>query len=180
MVFSASACASRGLPAKSKRRTSGKFFSASGLLRSRFSPAQTVSSLSWICSVSTLPKTMPPSRPLPIGLASIHLLAGCRYQKTMEGEEGLISVVLLSLGAAEKDRVVQIRKAVASFRSIQVLRVNTNSYILNRVECRYAVYLLKPHGAFLRFRFGAKAGYLLRAFWNRFRSDRRPVERSHA
>jgi len=43
----------------------------------------------------------------------------------MEGEEGVISaggLLLLSLGAAEKDSVMHKRKAIANFRSIQFLR----------------------------------------------------------
>src|SRR3954452_14940961 len=52
----------------------------SGLTRSRFSPAQIESSLSWIRSFSTPPNTIPPRRPLPMGSASTHFEAGCLYQ----------------------------------------------------------------------------------------------------
>src|SRR5260370_22754277 len=124
MVLYARAWGSSGLPAKSRRRTSGKFFNASGLLRSRFSPAQTVSSLSWICFVSTFLKTMPPRRPLPIGKASAHFVAGWRYHKTIEGLEGEIrpaaGVLVLSLGAAEKGSAMHKRKAEANFRNIHL------------------------------------------------------------
>ena len=45
-----------------------------------FSPDQTVSSLSWMCSFRTIPKTIAASRPLPTGRACVHAPAGCRYQ----------------------------------------------------------------------------------------------------
>src|ERR1017187_4325645 len=78
--LSASASASATRPARSRRRTSGMAAAPAGLLRSRCSPAQTVSSLSWMRSDGAPPKTMAPSRPLPIGSASFQDAAGCRYQ----------------------------------------------------------------------------------------------------
>src|ERR1019366_1727094 len=80
MALSASASASATRPAISRRRTSGMAAAPAGLLRSRSSPAQTVSSLSWMRSDGAPPKTMAPSRPLPIGSASFQDAAGCRYQ----------------------------------------------------------------------------------------------------
>jgi hypothetical protein len=52
-------------------------------MRSRFLPFQTVSSFSWMRSFATPPKTMPPSRPLPMGSASFHP-RGCVYQSSIE------------------------------------------------------------------------------------------------
>ena len=60
--------------------TSGNVWSASGLVASHGPPAQTVSSLSWMRSRSTPPKTIAPSRPFPTGRPSTHLSAGCRNQ----------------------------------------------------------------------------------------------------
>jgi hypothetical protein len=79
IVRSASSSASLGLPAKSNRRTSARFRPPSGLLRSRFSPAQIVSSFSWTRSTGTPPKTIAARRPLPMGKASFQFAAGCRY-----------------------------------------------------------------------------------------------------
>src|SRR5215831_8267070 len=88
IVRSASSSASFGFPAKRRRRTSARFFAPSGLLRSRFSPAQIVSSLSWIRSEWTPPNTIAPRRPFPIGRASFQEAAGCRNQST----SGLLAV----------------------------------------------------------------------------------------
>jgi hypothetical protein len=68
------------LPANSRRRTSVTAAGPAGFNRSRASPAHTVSSFSCNRSSVTPPKTMAPSRPFPIGGASFHAAAGCRYQ----------------------------------------------------------------------------------------------------
>src|SRR6266545_155841 len=80
IALSASASASAALPSASRRRTSLTAAGPAGFIRSRFSPAQTVSSLSWRCSSATPPKTIAPRRPLPIGSASFQFAAGCVYQ----------------------------------------------------------------------------------------------------
>src|ERR1039457_3361334 len=82
MSFSARASASFGFPAKRRRRTSGIAAAPAGVLRSRFSPAQIVYSLSWMGSEGTPPKTIAPRRPLPMGRASVQAVAGWRYQRT--------------------------------------------------------------------------------------------------
>src|SRR5579871_4957366 len=80
IVLSARACACAGCPSMSKRRICASALGASGLLRSRCSPDQMVSSLSWMCSFFMVPKTIAASRPLPTGRAWVHAPAGCRYQ----------------------------------------------------------------------------------------------------
>src|ERR1035437_445306 len=80
IVLSASACACAGCPSTSKPRICASAWGASGLLRSRFSPDQAVPSLSWMCSLRTVPKTIAASRPFPTGRACVHAPAGCRCQ----------------------------------------------------------------------------------------------------
>ena len=73
------AWASAILPARASSRAARKLAAASGALRSSAFPSQTVASLSWMRSASTPPKTMAPSRPFPIGSASVHASAGVAY-----------------------------------------------------------------------------------------------------
>jgi hypothetical protein len=80
MSLSARASASLTLPCKRRSRTFGIAAAPAGLFRSRFSSAQTVSSLTWMRSFATPPKIIPPRRPFPIGSASFHCVAGCLYQ----------------------------------------------------------------------------------------------------
>ena len=81
IALSASASASATLPACSSRRTSGTAPAAAGLTRFIFCPAQTESSLSCSRSSRTPPKTIAPSRPLPMGSASFQRAAGVRYRQ---------------------------------------------------------------------------------------------------
>src|SRR5690606_21250236 len=74
-----------------------------GLLWSYGPPAQTVSSLSWSRSVSTLPNTMAPRRPLPIGSArSQSVPALSSYHRARS------SAALTSEGGAEAGRAAAV------------------------------------------------------------------------
>src|SRR4051812_8702369 len=72
----------------SERRMSPKaWYEPSALESSELTsiPVQRLISLNWIRSRSTPPNTMAPSRPLPIGSASvIHDFAGRSYQSSMD------------------------------------------------------------------------------------------------
>ena len=76
----ASFCASAYFPPNNIWRISGKTSSARGLSASCGAPDQRESSLSWMRSVVTPPKTMAPRRPLPMGVASFQFFAGCLCQ----------------------------------------------------------------------------------------------------
>ena len=72
-------CASLYFPSQTNRRTLGRYSKASGLALLLGCPAQIVSSFSCNLSENTLPYTIAPSLPFPIGNASFQYCAGRSY-----------------------------------------------------------------------------------------------------
>src|SRR5215475_12414089 len=145
IVRSASSSASFGFPANRRRRTSARFFAPSGLLRSRFSPAQIVSSLSWIRSVRTPPNTIAPRRPFPIGKASFQEAAGCRNQST----SGLLAVTGAcgenAKSTKQKRRLMLIVSPVRASGALQKIGFHASRFsMFLLLEMEYLIHLRPP------------------------------------
>ena len=77
----AMSCASLYLPCHTSSLTFGRYSLASGFALLLGRPAQIVSSLSCRRSAAGVPYTIAPSRLLPIGRASVHIVAGLSYHR---------------------------------------------------------------------------------------------------
>ena len=86
----AMSCASLYLPSHTNWRTLGRYSKASGLALLLGRPAQMVSSLSCSRSADGTPKIMAPNRLLPMGSASVHVVAGLSYHSTWAEGCGLM------------------------------------------------------------------------------------------